>query len=70
MNRRGLIGLLLMPFGQQTWGEGHISLGTSALSRDWLVALPDKLIVTTKDGWSKTFTHDELKRLLSDEGQR
>jgi len=64
-----LLAVLLMPFGQQTWGEGNITLGGTAwrLLRDWQVTLPDKLTVSTKDGWSKTFTHDELKRLLGEE---
>lgn len=69
MNRRGLLAVLLMPIGQQTWGEGRITLSgptVSVLSSTWQVTLPDQLTVSTKDGWSKTFTHDELKRLLSE----
>lgn len=66
MNRRGLLAVLMMPFGQSVWTPSGQVISLARPDNTWQVTLPDKLTVSTKDGWSKTFTHDELKRLLSE----
>lgn len=61
MTRRSILALLMLPFGQQL---GSVIWTDYSNNNNWEVTIPDKLTIKTKDGWTKTFTHDEIKRIL------